>query len=1140
MPVTDHEICISDGEMLVSKTDLKGAITYVNPAFLEISGFSEKELIGNNHNVVRHPDMPSEVFQDLWQTLKSGLPWTGAIKNRCKNGDFYWVKAKVTPIIKEGAVIEFVSVREKINENDIKNAEITYQKIKNNDIILKQGLPVKKGFLSFLKNKLTLKLKQEFMLIGGGFLILLSLVGISIKSEIDSVIFVNKEISGISYITPLSILLRDIQIHRGLSTLYIAGDRGIKKELQDSAQSIETKINSMKEVDAQLGDDLKTHANFNNIITMWNNLRMQEFQLTLAENFNQHNTISESIITLVAKVGDSSNLIVDPEQDGFYAIDLILNEILHLSNLTGQARDLSASLLLSNNTLGQQQIDALKAYVSSYPSTLNSMLGVYIQGSESRSEFKSALDPSYHVLNEKAQRFNQQINQLISMENTNLSASDLYQSGTQAFNAIFTFFSNTETYLNDILDTRAQKLTWLMYSLVSSVVFLSLLILIVGIKVTKTLFSSLEKAKKHFAEISEQNYHGDILVTGNNELSDMLNSLKSMQIRLGFSVDEARNREEEATRSAQALEACSTNVLFADNNLDITYLNPAIKKLFIEAETEMKNDIPGFNARELIGANLETFHHEEHEHLARVKTLKEGFSYQLKKGGRTFNKDVTPVFNKQGEKIGTVVEWHDRTKELKRIEEERIVSDANARMKQALDTVSANVMVADANRDIIYMNQAVTKTLSVAESDIQTELSNFSVHNLMGNSIDVFHKNPAHQQQLLENLTSEYVANIIVGGRHMRLIVNPITNDQNERIGTVVEWTDRTNEVAIELEIDSLVDAAASGDLSKRIDPEGKSGFFAKLAKGLNQTVESTDSFVKDMGIVLSAMSSGDLTKSINKEYLGSFGDLKGDVNQTISQITGVISKIRESSNLVQSASSEIYQGNDDLSRRTEAQASALEETASSMEEMTITVKESAGNAAEANEMTVGAKQKAAEGGSVVKGAIKAMGDINESSNKINDIIGVIDEIAFQTNLLALNAAVEAARAGEQGRGFAVVAGEVRTLSQRSAAAAKEIKDLIRDSMSKVELGSKLVNESGATLDEIVTAIEDVAGRVETMATATAEQNAGIGQINQAISQMDDMTQQNAALVEEASAASRALSEQAEVLNKLVSFFKVG
>jgi len=262
-------------------------------------------------------------------------------------------------------------------------------------------------------------------------------------------------------------------------------------------------------------------------------------------------------------------------------------------------------------------------------------------------------------------------------------------------------------------------------------------------------------------------------------------------------------------------------------------------------------------------------------------------------------------------------------------------------------------------------------------------------------------------------------------------------------------------------------------------------------------------------------------------------------VKSMVGQLRTTVSNVQKATDQVNAAAHEIAQGSADLSRRTEQQASALEETASSMEELTSTVKQSADNAGQANQLASSARNQAEQGGQVVDQAVTAMSAINQSSRKIADIIGVIDEIAFQTNLLALNAAVEAARAGEQGRGFAVVAGEVRKLAQRSADAAKEIKSLITDSVSKVEDGGKLVDRAGQTLREIMTSIKKVSDIVAEMAAAAREQASGIEQVNKAILQMDQVTQQNAALVEETAAASQSMGEQARELQQLMEFFKL-
>jgi methyl-accepting chemotaxis protein len=341
-------------------------------------------------------------------------------------------------------------------------------------------------------------------------------------------------------------------------------------------------------------------------------------------------------------------------------------------------------------------------------------------------------------------------------------------------------------------------------------------------------------------------------------------------------------------------------------------------------------------------------------------------------------------------------------------------------------------------------------------------------------------------------------------------------------------------------EIKTIVeDAAVRGRFSTKMDLTGKAGYTKELSELLNQLSNVIEAGIADVVRVANALAKGDLTQSISKGYAGSFNDMKVGVNGTVTNLKDLIGQIKDATDTINTASKEIASGNADLSQRTEEQASSLEETASSMEELTSTVKQNAENAKQANQLAIGASDVAGKGGAVVGQVVTTMDSINESSRKIVDIISVIDGIAFQTNILALNAAVEAARAGEQGRGFAVVAGEVRNLAQRSAAAAKEIKTLIGDSVEKVEGGSKLVAQAGLTMEEIVTSIKRVTDIMSEITAASTEQSAGIEQVNLAITQMDEVTQQNAALVEEAAAAAESLEEQAQNLSVAVATFKV-
>nr|WP_255554947.1 methyl-accepting chemotaxis protein [Moritella sp. 24] len=876
MPITDTEQFMKEGDILVSKTDLKGSITFVNRAFIELSGFTEAELLRKSHSIVRHPDMPPAAFKDLWETIQQGNPWTGIIKNRVKNGDFYWVVANVIPIKKNGQVIEYMSVRTKPTLQEIKNAELTYQAM-NAD-----NQPRKNPLVTL--NKL----------------------------------FVNAGLKA-----KLSIL-----------TLFIAF--------------------------ILIAGALVQYASVNKIDTTWDN-----YQANVAER-------SSLIKHMTASLGYGG--------------------IIHQFK----------------NYVLRQDDRYREQFIQSY-TTLLDQINRYQALPNISLEEQSALKSISDVVNE----YRHNLDNVQSLIANNASVSQIDRSvkidDKVALNALSELLQSHTDLTQETASTLHAQLT---DSLMSIAIERSITFLILAFLAAMVLRRAVIKPVKQligiFNNINEGKFENKFEIRNNNEFGKLFQALYTTQTKLNFDIQESRLTAEEALR-----------------------------------------------------------------------------------------------------------------------------------IKNALDNVSANVMVTDGQRNIIYLNESVRKLLKNAENDIKKELPNFNADTLLGDNIDIFHKQPQHQQQLLQGLSSTHQASIKIGGRTMQLTFNPVTNSANERLGTVVEWNDKTAELAIEQEIDAIVASAVNGDLSKRINLEGKNEFFTKLSSGLNELLESSSLFVSDVGSLFSRMAEGDLTQSIEQEYNGEFQKIKNDANNTIDKLTTIINQIRTSADTVNTASHEIALGNTDLSQRTEEQACSLEQTASSMEEITATVKQSAANTDEANKLATEAKNKAQNGGKTVQDAVSAMKEILTASNRINDIIGVIDEIAFQTNLLALNAAVEAARAGEQGRGFAVVAAEVRNLSQRSADAAKEIKDLIRDSVEKVKIGSSLVNDSGETLQEIVHSVEHVANMIAEVSNAATEQSSGIEQVNQAVNQMDEVTQQNASLVEQASVASSAMSEQVNHMTQLIQFFKL-
>jgi methyl-accepting chemotaxis protein len=887
-PVTSNEKQMQEGSMIVTKTDLKGVITYVNKDFCEISGFSETELLGQPHNLVRHPDMPVEAFADLWTTIKGGTSWNGIVKNRCKNGDYYWVDANVTPIREGGQVTGYVSVRRKPTQQQVTAAASLYEQLKAG----KNPNGGLNGIISALKN---LSIKQQIIATNIFVVLMLALVG---AFGIYQLQLANEKFE---YVVHHKV--KSIEQVAKIDELILENIRQLHLAAMHDPRLPESKLHDHP-IDKHLD---QIDANLNVIVEIWKDYTSVK-----------HSARGTELADAFAK------------ERGVY-----LSE--------GLKPDMA---LLREGKFAEANLLMVKSVV-----------------------------PLFRQVDGRAKEII--AHQHDSMEKDVAKTEQDYQS------------------------TRNIMLTGFLSGL-SVVIVLGLVLYRAVVPRIRRLAAQIEHAAH-----GESNQHGDANPR-RDEINAVFQAYRALATRMGFDVAEAKR-----------------------------------------------------------------------------------------------------------------------------------MSDENLRIRIALDNVSTGCMIADNERNIIYVNKSVVKILGAAEADIRKQLPNFSAANLVGTNIDTFHKNPAHQAGMLARLQSTYSAGLVIGGRSLVVTANPVISDKGERLGAVAEWVDRTQEVAVEKEVAELVDAAAQGNLSRRLDLSDKEGFFLSLGQGVNGLVSAAEGVIGETVSALERIAQGDFSEKIEAEYHGSFGEIKDNANLTVERLTETVQRIKEAADTISTASKEIASGNTDLSSRTEEQASSLEETAASMEQLTSTVKQNAENAKQANQLALSASDIAVKGGAVVGQVVGTMSSISESSKKIVDIISVIDGIAFQTNILALNAAVEAARAGEQGRGFAVVASEVRNLAQRSAAAAKEIKGLISDSVEKVGAGTRLVDEAGKTMDEVVNSVKRVTDIMAEITAASTEQSQGIEQVNTAITQMDDVTQQNAALVEQAAAAAESLEEQAQDLAALMSTFKL-
>lgn len=892
-PVTQNEVTLRADSLIVSKTDLKGQITYVNKDFIEISGFAEDELIGQAHNIVRHPDMPAEAYADMWRDLQDGRPWTGLVKNRCKNGDFYWVLATATPIRENDQVIGYMSVRRQPTRQQIEAAESAYRLFRESragGLRIRHGAVVNGGPGFFAGWSMRQKLFGGFSALLLACL-LIAVLGLWGMGQVrDNTVALNE--GGVKPTQALAVIGRLMAENRSQVLLTLQHDpEGRYANLHDHEVGFHT-----KQIDANIAE----------INRQWDLYTQQVHS-------------------------------ADQEQ--------LANEFL-----SARTRFVQEGLLPAKQALLEGRYD------------------------DANMILLNKINPSYMAAAAKA-------------------------------DALFTMQTEEAQQLAD----QGEALYWSQVTWAAGIVALALAIGVwIALAITRSITTPIREIIATFGSLANGDFTRNVDVSRNDEMGKILQGLQSMQIQQGFNVDEAK----------------------------------------------------------------------------------------------------------------------------------RIAND-NLRIRIALDCVNSNLRIADDNGFVLYANKGLQSTLRRIEPELRQRMPGFSVDRFVGSNIGDFYADPKAALSILRELRDTRITEMDIGGRIFNVVTNPIINDRGERLGTVGEWQDRTAEINAQRLVADLIQKASAGDLDARLDAETLEGFYRELGRGINSLLETTASAIGEIADLLSRIAGGDLMHTVETDYQGTFGRLKTDANQTVLRLRELVGGIQSSAEMINVAAKEIASGNQDLSGRTEEQASSLEETASSMEELTATVKQNAENARQANELAGNAQRVAEQGGDVVGQVVETMGSIHQASAKIADIISVIDGIAFQTNILALNAAVEAARAGEQGRGFAVVATEVRNLAQRSAAAAKEIKGLISDSVGRVEVGSKLVNQAGSTMTEIMSSIKRVARIVTDIAEASREQSAGIEQVSLAVSQMDEVTQQNAALVEEAAAAAESLEEQAESMARAVSVFKL-
>jgi len=895
---TNQEYVLTDTDLIVSKTDLKGIITYINDDFIRIGGFSKKELIGAPHNILRHSDMPKAAFADMWKTLQSGNSWSGIVKNRTKDGGFYWVRANVMPIWENGKIIGYMSVRNKPTAADVSSTTNLYREMQagRSKVKLDAGEVIPPSLIYIVRrrfNNITVKTKLATLVV----LALLSLAGIAAYGNY------------------------------GLDIIKNADEKNTSK-IEAHAKAINL---------ARM-----TQLEFKMQIQEWKNVLLRGQDPAMFAKYVK--AFDEDGKKVVQNLRDL-NVIMGANESEKEFLEWVDNAIKSHSEITTKYRA------------------GLNSYQTDNPASIFAV-DAMVKG----------IDRQFVVDLEKLVTFHQTEIEKHIADGKNISSSVVKQ------------FQNKVILIT---------------------LLIALILLAWSVATTVSILSRIERATQFIKDVSDGK-KVQINAFSKNELGKMMQAIKMMGINFGFEAAETKRTANEMARIKMALDEVTTPVTLSNSQREFTYMNKAGLKLWKEMEGNIANRIPGYT--------VESMH---------------------------------------GKLLSSYLETDEDKANISKLEKLPVLCDLK------------------------------------------------------------------------------------LGGKNLQITMVSIFDERDIYIGRATQWVDRTIELALEKQISNIVAAATTGDFYGRINAPNAEGFFKQLTQGLNALLETCEKSYSDMATIFDALSRGDLSQTITNQYTGEFENIKNNANNTVYKLTEIVEQIKLITHNVNDSSKEIANSNNNLSKRTTTQAAAIEETAASMHELTSTVEANTENSNQANEFVLGASDIATKGVNVIRRVVSTMEDIHESSRKVVDIISVIDGISFQTNILALNAAVEAARAGEQGRGFAVVASEVRSLAQRAAAAAGEIKTLINDSVEKIEDGSKLVIDAGHTMEDIVGSIRTVTQMIGGISAASNEQSAGIGQANKAILEMEEMTQQNAILVEQSSATADNLKNQAADLSRAVDYFKM-
>jgi methyl-accepting chemotaxis protein len=932
---------------------------------------------------------------------------------------------------------------------------------------------------------------------------------------------VRQEATGIAPVQALFSVLQTTQQHRGLSAIVLSGNRDAQNQRTTQAQEVNKAWEGLNQRGKALQGNPALRQHLAQAFADWKNLSQKVGQREISgkDSFIRHSVLIKQLIKINGMLLDHSGLILDPEIDSYYLVDAGLVQLPRMVEALAQMRGKGAGMLSAKNATPEEKV-SIEALYDKANDHYELQLGSLEKSIAVNPELKQHLEQVVQT----AQQATVKANQLAQTEITR--ATQLTYSPTLYFDQVsaavdgqFKLGNIILQELKQILAERNQEQSNRRSILLIGIGLLVALAATLGYFIIRSITVPLSSAVAVATRVAAGDFGSDlsdyVAQKQTNETGKLMQALANMQAALTLAAREAIAN----ARIKMALDTTSTSAVIADADDNIVYLNRSAQALFSQCEADLRQDLAQFRADQILGGHVRQFHKTGQNQPNFMHQLIPCQRVDIEIGGHTFGVTATPILDQQKQKIGTVMEWLDRAAEIAA----EMAAANNARIRQALDKCSTNVMITDPDGRIIYLNESVSQMMHKAENNIRRALPRFSAQQILGSNFDDFHQNPRHQRQLLQSLSGTHRAEIKLDECTMAIAISPVQGGNLQNLGYVLEWHDRTQEVVVEQEIAAVVHAAAEGNFAKRIDEEGKQGFFATLASGMNKLMDTSEAGLNEIVRVLQAISKGDLSQTITRDFAGTFGDIKAFANSTSAQLSDIIGQVRTAADALNNASGQVSSTAQSISVSASEQAESVQRTSNSVEQMSASVEKNSKNAKVTDDMAAQSARQADAGGKAVIETVAAMREIAAK-------IGIVDDIAYQTNLLALNAAIEAARAGEHGRGFSVVAAEVRKLAERSQTASKEIGELATGSVTLSESAGKL-------LGQMIPSIQKTSGLVQEITCASEEQSTDLQQISQSMNQLNQTTQQNAAAAEQLAATAEEMSGQAGQLQQLMEFF---